>query len=256
MSETTSREETKREKSAKRGLHGWKAALAVFGCGTLAAFGVFGVIVAVLSFFFGALSSGLNTPSGAVGDPGQAQGEPIEYLEPGELNLCEQDVQYSHGQSDPGYVSENYEDPALVGEFEERVVSDTCSWDIFPAGSSIVEAWDFSYSYEAVVSSVDGESGEIASRRFEELVSDPRVDGDILSEGDFSGVSSRSYYYYSKNSEGGYEYRLFGQTRGTVYVIKFISPEVNGVISEAHFGNEARSVAAMVEPALKVLVPD
>ena len=238
-------------------MHGWKAATAVFGCGTLAAFGVFGVIVGVLSLIFGTLSTGVNTSSNGQGVPEQAVGQPVEQVDPGQFNLCEQDVQYSHGQNESGYVSSNYNDPALDGEESDRTITDECIWEIAPPQATVHEPWTFTYSYEAVVSTSESEgSEEVASRRFDQLVNQLGDEIGTLAESGEADISERSYYHYGRSDAGDYMYFLVGQTRSTVYVINFVSPEVNGEVGAIRFTNEARSVASMVEPALKVLVPD
>lgn len=244
--------------SAKKGLHGWKAVLAVFGCGTLAAFGVFGIIVGVLSLFLGAFSSGVSSSASGGNAPVEQTGKPIIHLEPGELNLCEQDIQYSHGQSDPRYVSENFDDPALRGNEEDRVISDQCEWEISPVGDNFLEhSWYFSYSYDAVVSNSGEKSQkEVASDRYEENVEDLAGEVENLLESGDSDLGERSYFYYGTSSSGDYLYYLVGQTRSTVYVIHFESPVENGEVDSPWFKNEARAVANKAEASLKVLVPE
>ncbi|GHC93210.1 hypothetical protein GCM10007079_42380 [Nocardiopsis terrae] len=246
-----------RRAPAKKGLHGWKAAGAVFGCGTLAAFGVFGAIVGILSLFLNTLSSGVGS-SASGGDVSVEQtGEPIVELEPGELNLCEQDVQYSHDQADPGYVSENFDDPALDGNEDDRVVSDQCDWEITPKGDNLFDPWYFLYSYEAVVSSSGGASQEeVASLRYDELVGELAGEVNDLRESGEVGLGDRSYFHYGMSGSEDYVYYLIGQTRSTVYVIHFEAPSENGEVDSTWFTNEARVVAAKVEPALQVLVPE
>lgn len=238
----------------KQGLHGWKAAGAVFGCGSLAAFGVFGVLVGVASLFFSTVSEGISgSPEAGINQTG----EPIENLEPGEMDLCVQDVQYTHGQYEHGYSSGNYLDPAFDGNKEDRTVSDECSWEITPKGESYVDPWFFSYSYQAVVATSNSEDPyDVASAYFEEFVTDFPVRGyELISSGE-ADLSERSYFYYGKGSDGGYVYYIAGQTRSTVYVIHFSSPVYNGKITETRFLNEARHVASYVEPGLAVLIPE
>ena len=249
-------EEKPKKKPArpKKGLHGWKAALTVFGCGTLAAFGVFGIILGLANFFVSTLSSGVpETPEGVA----EQTGEPVEDLAPGELDLCAQDVQYAYGSGDSNYSSDNYVDTAIDGDGEDRVVEDECSWDITPEGEGVSEPWDFTYSYQAVVStSGEKEAGEVASDNFGELVEDFSSHVNSILDSGESDLSERSFFYYGKDVDGSYFYRLIGQTRSTVYVMHFISPEANGEIGQTRFLHEARHVSSYVEPGLQVLVPD
>ncbi|MCY9787741.1 hypothetical protein KIK06_28070 [Nocardiopsis sp. EMB25] len=246
-----------KEPVRKKGLHGWRAAVAVFGCGTVAAFGVFGALVGVASLFLSGVANGVG---GNDNQPRVAMtGEPIAELDPGALDLCAQDVQYAYGQPDSNYSSGNYEDPALGGNVEDRTVRDECEWEIYPQGSvpGQIEPWRFSYTYEAVISTSDGIGpDEVASNRFDELVSDlSQRDYEILESGE-ANLSERSYYYYSVAPSGGYAYYLVGQTRSTVYAMTFEAPAVNGEVSSARFANEADHVASFVEHSLNAWVPE
>src|SRR5699024_3230464 len=85
-------EKPKKKKPArpKKGLHGWKAALTVFGCGTLAAFGVFGILVGVASMFFG-FSSGQESMTSPEEDPIAGIGQtaiPRDSTGTGDIDLC------------------------------------------------------------------------------------------------------------------------------------------------------------------------
>ncbi|GAB2498799.1 hypothetical protein [Nocardiopsis aegyptia] len=240
----------------KKGLHGWRAAVAVFGCGSLAAFGVFGVIVLVLNVVLSTAATGV--PGAEREATVQQTGEPIAHLEPGEMDLCVQDVQHTYDQYDPHYQSDNYEDPALQGNEEDRTVSDHCSWEITPRGDSGgLEPWVLTYAYEAVISTTGSDSPqEVASSRYSELVAGHESNElDLLASGD-ADLSDRSFFHYGTDPEGAYVYYLTGQTKSTVYVIKFESPAVNGEVPVRRFRNEADHVASFVEPGLGVLVPD
>src|SRR5699024_7871082 len=162
-------EEKPKKKPArpKKGLHGWKAALTVFGCGTLAAFGVFGVLIGAINLFFSGISSESEKP-----DVPQVpqNASPIAELAPGELDLCGRHVMGAYMLPDLDYESGNYSDPALDGEYEDRVVSDICSWEVQPQ-SGFLEPVHFTYSYESFISRPGGEGTEdAASSRYDELV--------------------------------------------------------------------------------------
>lgn len=240
----------------KQGLHGWKAALAVFGCGTLAAFGVFGVLVGIASLLLDSVANGVDSSNEVplVAEPG----EPIADLDPGELNLCKDDVQYAYNMADSNYESGNYEDPALSGEGGDRIVSDECVWEIMPqgAGGSALEDWRLTYSYEAIVSLADGSSrDEVASGKFDRLVDEVSAAEGVISTGEVN-QSDRSFYAYGKTENGEYFYYLVGQTRSTVYTIHYVSPAGNGEVSQNRFEREATHVASLVEPGLQILIPE
>ncbi|QRN78902.1 MAG: hypothetical protein JK586_10815 [Nocardiopsis sp. BM-2018] len=253
----TKEADSKHKVLRKKGLHGWKAALAVFGCGTMAAFLVFGVIAGVASLFFSSVREGF---SGAASDgaPQVIQtGVPFEQLEPGEMDICVQDIQYVYTPGSSSYASENYEDPALDGNTEDRVISDTCSWEIYPDGDGIFDPWFFEYSYEAVVSTPDGRDRvDVASEGYDAHISEiPGRIPELISSGDAS-YSERSYYFYGKDGEGNFLYYLVGQTKSTVYVIHYESSTENVDITWEWFHGEAGDVASYVEPGLGVVIPD
>ncbi|WP_155988835.1 hypothetical protein [Nocardiopsis sp. CNT312] len=241
----------------KQGLHGWKAAGAVFGCGTLAAFGTFGVLLGVANMVLSSLSSGID---GSSNHPQAVlTGDPIPDLDPGEMNLCVQDVQHAYPPVDSDYYSGNYEDPALDGNWEDRTVRDRCVWEIMPTGSAPgqFEPWEFSYSYESVIDSPgELDPDHLARERFDELVEELSSSrGEVIDSGEGS-LSERSHFFYEKSPSGGYAYFLVGKTRSTVYVMSFFSPASNGEITKERFSGEARHVASYFETSLQVLVPE
>ena len=253
-------EEKSKKKPArpKKGLHGWKAALAVFGCGTLAAFGVFGVIVGISSLFFSTLSSGVDSGEQAADQVGGSDtGEPIDELPPGELDLCAMHVQYTFNNYVDGYSSGNYEDPAEDGEEDDRVVSDTCEWDITPPQEDGLYPWQFTFSYESVIATPgDASSEEVASDKYEEFVASAGIsEVNILSSGK-DEFGDRSDFFYGENDGGGFSYILIGQERSSVYTIHFTSDPEGRDITEDRFRREARKVVSDVAPGFRGLVPE
>ncbi|GAA0989652.1 hypothetical protein Q7689_15215 [Nocardiopsis tropica] len=248
---------------AKQGLHGWRAAAAVFGCGSLAAFGVFGVLVGVASLFLNFASSEVQAePDGPSGGPAEQIGEPRSSLGEGQMNVCEDNLNHlstiTTTRQDEG---ENFVDTAAGGdpqiEGAERVVRDDCHWTITPTSNS--SPWDFRFSYEAVIDSVEGEeSEEVASLRFEEVRSRVSNDlADVETEGD-AGFGETSYSFYGTGDQGQPVYIAVVQANSAVYQIRFDAQSdalVDGV-SENEFENEARKIANFLGYGFQFWIPE
>lgn len=248
----------------KQGLHGWKAALAVFGCGTLAAFGVFGVLVGIAGAFLNLTSSGIGTEGDASsgGNPAEQIGEARSSLGEGEMDVCSDNLDHlttiSTVRQDGG---ENYSDTASGGRPEiegaDRVVEDTCLWTLNPASGS--PPWDFSFSYEAVIDAADGGSPvEVASARFEELKAElPSELSQVSSEGD-AGFGDSSYAVYGTGESGQSAFAALIQTKSAVYVIRLEdrADTSAGQISENEFKSEARKIANFLGHGFTYWIPD
>ncbi|MFE9245260.1 hypothetical protein [Nocardiopsis sp. NPDC006938] len=207
---------------AKTGLHGWKAGLAVFGCGTLAAFGVFGVIVGALGLFLGGISSGVNATA-AEGNRESVVPEqtikPKESLDYGALDLCGKTIPGADGNQVRTDAGGAYVDSGE--EAAPRIVSDRCDWNVIPA-SSPNSRWTMKFEYAAFVVSGDGgPASEEADDEFEGRVSDVE---DLQLEGKTSGdarVADRSHFVHGVADSGATIYVLVGRTGDTVYEMTF-----------------------------------
>ncbi|MFW6641427.1 hypothetical protein ACOALZ_15455 [Nocardiopsis algeriensis] len=247
-------ETEQKQQPKKQGLHGWKAAAAVFGCGTLAAFGVFGAVVGLGGVVISSFSSGVSSSQEA--PVLHQEPSPVSELDPGELDLCGRHVMAVYMGSDTSYSSGNYEDPALEGEFEDRIVRDSCEWEV-RLQQNLLNPVDFTYSYESVISTSDvAGAGEVASVLYEETVEGFPRDGTELLESGESDVGDRSYFFYGRNSGGGYTYSLVGQTHTSVYVIEYITGDEGRVVTSESLANEARRVMDHTERAFTALVPE
>ncbi|MFL1378839.1 hypothetical protein [Nocardiopsis protaetiae] len=248
----------------KQGLHGWKAALTVFGCGTLAAFGVFGVLIGIVGTFFNLTSSGIDTEGGGSsgGNPAEQIGEARSSLGEGEMDVCGDNLDHlssiSTTRQDGG---ENYSDTASGGQPEiqgaDRVVEDTCLWTLNPASGS--PPWDFSFSYEAVIDAADGgDPVDVASERFEEIKADlPSELAQVSSEGE-AGFGDASYAVHGTGETGNSAFIALIQTKSAVYVIRFDDKADSSVgqISENEFKSEARKIATFLGHGFTYWIPD
>lgn len=248
----------------KQGLHGWKAALAVFGCGSLAAFGVFGALAGIAGAFLNLTSSGIGAEGEAVsgGNPAEQIGEPRSSLGEGEMNVCSDNLEHlstiSTTRQDDG---ENYSDTASGGQPDiqgaDRVVEDACLWTLNPASGS--PPWDFSFSYEAVIDAADGEAPvEVASARFDEIKQElPGELAQVSSEGD-AGFGDSSYAFYGTNESGQSAFIALIQTKSAVYVMRFEDRAASSVgeISENEFKSEARKIANFLGHGFTYWIPD
>lgn len=240
----------------KRGLHGWRAAAAVFGCGSLAAFGFFGALLGFVSLFLDVSSNGIDSPPQ---DPGPILGQsaiPRDSIETGAIDLC--------GGTIPG-VDEvqatridsggSYNDP---GEGEApRTVTDECSWNVFAAGGPTNLTMDF--SYEAFISDENGDdAGGLADSRFAEIKSEiesPQMDS--MSSGD-AVYADEAYYVHGLTDVGSTSYAMVLRSGDTVYEMNFESDRdfpSGELISASIFENEIENLVSYIEVRLGVVGP-
>lgn len=263
MSDTKTEEESKRKEPAKKGLHGWKAATAVFGCGTLAAFGVFGVIVGILSMFLNVASSGLSSSEEqSVNAPAEQIGEARADLDEGEMDVCTDNLtplsSINVNRQDSG---ENYLDTTDEGEIPlenvHRLVEDECHWEIIPQSNST--PWDFYFSYEAVIDA-EGEDPreDIASYRFDDLRSGLGSDLEQVKSDSENPFGESSYSVYGVGDQGQSVYLVLVQVRSAVYQIHF-EDRPEGALSETSenaFAGEARKVTNFLRNGFEYWIPE
>ena len=255
MSDTKTEEESKRKEPAKKGLHGWKAATAVFGCGTLAAFGVFGMIVGIISMFLNAASSGISP--GDSSDPVASQSiTPREEFLDDKFDLC--------GRTLPSIRELNLNFSAPEGEYEDSatgggapgegdlVRSDECGGTMSPSGSYAVP-WEFKFSYRAIIYAPDGGRDDLASSDLEELRA--QVESEmVVTESGVSDMGDESNYYYGSledNSESVYV--MLVQQRSATYMIRFSSSDE---VTSTAFTGEARKFAPQLSITLGSRIPE
>ncbi|SHK78222.1 hypothetical protein SAMN05421803_13320 [Nocardiopsis flavescens] len=239
----------------KQGLHGWKAALAVFGCGTLAAFGVFGALVGIIGVFFDLTSSGIGSKPGDAQTSAELIGEPQASIDPGDIDLCSKNLQASGSLSltrmDDGG---NYEDTA--GDDEWRV-SDHCQWELVPDYTTS-RPWSLQYSYEAVISAPDTSRVDTASEEFDarsgEIASEFHV---VESEG-VGDLADRSYFFYGEMSPGVTGYVILAQTRSAFYEIRIEAEsesETSDLVSQNAMHREAAKLVRISEIEFEIWIP-
>lgn len=249
----------KKRSKGKRGLYGWRAFFAVFGCGTLAAFVVMGVIVGVLNIFFSALTTP-NQPEETLPQAVEPR-EDRETTKPGVLNLCEL-VEgrglMSASTGNRGGEKDQYEDTALSDdEADPRTVSDSCLWEV-NVGST--DVWDFQLDYVAYMETAR-QPGlvELAEQSFDEEVKEAEnFLGEVEEEGSIETLKygGKGDYFYS-NSEGEERFVLVRLLKSGVYVVTFTNPGAeDGGGSLQQFRTEAVKVAGAVDEAFERQIPD
>ncbi|WP_152521239.1 hypothetical protein [Nocardiopsis ganjiahuensis] len=258
----TKEADSKRKEPAKKGLHGWKAALAVFGCGTLAAFGTFGVVVGVLSLFIGTVSSGITTSETPINQPGAGIGAPRADLDVGEMDVCTDNLgklsTITVDRQDSGDSHVDTTDSSQIDiDGVSRLVSDDCLWEFKPHGNST--PWDFEFSYEAII---DAEAGkdrdELAASRFDELRDDlPSTVENVASEKE-SPWGDSSYSVYGTDASGRSVYVALVQTRSAVYSIRFEdkAEQSVGQVAENTFLQEGRKVTNFLKQGFDYWIPE
>ncbi|MFY7068723.1 hypothetical protein ACOQFV_22940 [Nocardiopsis changdeensis] len=247
----------------KQGLHGWKAALAVFGCGTLAAFGVFGVLVLIVGTFFRATSTGVSGEADQVAGAEQT-GTPRDELPAGDLNVCENYVPNISDVTIRETLSSADRDDAQVEGFqtgERREVSGECSFSIQPAYGvdSQSSQWVMDFSYQALVFDPSGGLDEQAAEVFESEISQAEQESNDsveIDDHDWAG-ESRSFYWVSETGES--HYLVVSRTRSAVYTFGFAgdSADANaGAVSKNAFQRQAADVVQRLDNRFFLLIPE
>ncbi|MYR33735.1 hypothetical protein GTW20_16065 [Nocardiopsis alba] len=261
MSETTTREETKREKPVKRGLHGWKAALAVFGCGTLAAFGVFGVIVGLLSMLVNAASSGISGSTQSQQTIPDQVGKPRDSLEPGALNICEDYFNFISDVQIDSFISSDHSDDAEASgysEGDEREVSDECKFTIIPQFGS-TSLWYLDFNFTAFVYDPGGEEYESAEELF---LSEYSSAGGLFSEveeGDGGDWAEEVRSFYGAGEDGTSQYFVIARSGSVVYSFMFsgdASGAEGGRVSEFDFSRQVERLGPRIDKMFFDAIPE
>ncbi|MEU0489019.1 hypothetical protein ABZ249_07305 [Nocardiopsis sp. NPDC006139] len=239
----------------KQGLHGWKAALAVFGCGTLAAFGVFGVLVGIAGAFLDLTSSGIGSEPGDASTSAELIGEPQASIEPGDIDLCSKNLEASSNLSlariDGGG---NYEDTAGADEWR---ISDLCQWELVP-DYTVARPWELEYSYEAIVSATGESRVDVASEAYDARVEEISAGfQSVASEGP-GDLADRSYFVYGEISPGVTGYTFLAQTRSAVYEIKIEAEsesETGELVSQNAMHREVAKLVRISEIEFEIWIP-
>ncbi|MEU3232638.1 hypothetical protein [Nocardiopsis alba] len=260
MSETTTREETKREKPAKRGLHGWKAALAVFGCGTLAAFGVFGVVVSLLGTLVTTVSSGLNPREASDGSAPEAVAPTLEareeFLED-KFDLCSITLPSISGsglsvEDSPPVPVDSSNDGGPPAE-NDLVRSGECEGFIQPAaGIPSTRPWEFRFSYSAIIFAPGDNREELAGESFEEWSAMLEAPGFEMEEAGNLDFLEESYYVYGSSGGEGKEYAFVSRKRSAVLMLELSSGDGTSI---PQFESEVRKLERNLVFVLDDLIP-
>jgi hypothetical protein len=259
----TKEADSKRKEPAKQGLHGWKAALAVFGCGTLAAFGLFGVLVAVLSLFVSSVSSGISGGDADQPIAAEQRGVPREELEPGGLEICG-DYMAMEAMTDIRVcevISISHMDPAEDPGYDPgayRSVSGECKFTVKPDfGNSAL--WYFDFSFEAIIHDPVEDRDQMAEGVLSQfLVEAPNEFSQVESQGAPEWADS-AQSYYGKDQDGVSQYLVVAQTRSAVYQMVFSAdPDglEEGQVSEFDFERQAEQLGSRLDNRFFSVIPE
>ncbi|MEU1898837.1 hypothetical protein ABZ512_10680 [Nocardiopsis dassonvillei] len=241
---------------SKQGLHGWKAAAAVLGCGSAAAFGLFGVVLVVLSFIANTLSSGVGpseeTPAAAAPPPSPRQSFDFD-----KFDLCNdtltsiRSLNLTLEESGEGPV-----DTAIEGgewNDDNLVRADSCRGTLIP-DSSYVEPWEIDFSYRAIIFAPKGERDELAQSDLVEWKEDAEDSDLAISESGSVDFSDESYFVYANPEDGlGSSYSLVARKRSGIFRVDLSSGEST---SRAAFENEIRKIVERLDFTLANRIPE
>ncbi|CAL9442688.1 hypothetical protein SUDANB121_02294 [Nocardiopsis dassonvillei] len=244
----------------KQGLHGWKAALAVFGCGTLAAFGVFGLVLAVFGTFLSTLSSGFGGSSegaGSVPAVGAQPSEPREDFRAEDFDVCEivdsiTAIQLTFAEESEGPVDESLAGGSPAGN--DLVRSGSCSGSVTPAGSGYPSGpWDVDFSYRAVIYSPEDNRDQLAGEYLQEVASEISISGIAVTEsGPYDLLDEAQYFYGVPGSGAGSYYAVVARKRSAVILVEFSSADQ---VTAAAFSNEVKKLQVRLDNDLRDLIP-
>ncbi|MFI6577032.1 hypothetical protein ACIBFB_14625 [Nocardiopsis sp. NPDC050513] len=249
-----------KEPVRKKGLHGWRAAAAVFGCGTLAAFGVFGAVIGVLNLLLDTAASGFSSDGEDI--PAVAQSvQPRAELEPGALDLCSDYLPQISDITIASELTAEHSDEAQDSSFSSevaRTVTGRCTFELTPQFGT-VNKWLFGFEFEAVIHDPSQNRDQVASSILQQRLTD--VEGEfesIESQGEHDWAdASRSFY--GENADGVSQYVVVSQTRSAVYTIIFTGdPESvdNGAVSEFDFERQAEVLAGRLHDRFYRVIPE
>ncbi|WP_160051631.1 hypothetical protein [Nocardiopsis sp. FR26] len=242
----------------KQGLHGWKAAAAVFGCGTLAAFGVFGVVVALLGTLLSTLSSGFGGSQQNPDDSsvGAAQTtSPRDEFVSDKFDLCRislpsvSSVSLLLDDDGVGPVDTSVEggEPA-----EDNLVrSDECSGTLHPTART-TQPWSFHFSYRAVIFSPEGDREDLSQGDLEQWREEAEESLAGFEEGGELDFLDRAHYVYGNSPVGGVEYIAVARKRSAVLQFSMVSQDENSPI---HFESEVKKFENHLDLALQNMIP-
>ncbi|WDZ91848.1 hypothetical protein [Nocardiopsis sp. HUAS JQ3] len=243
---------------SKQGLHGWKAAAAVFGCGTLAAFGVFGVVVALLGTFLSTLTSGFSqeeqTPGGAGSVAAQPTAPREEFLAD-RFDLCEIVDSISAIQLSLTSGSEEPKDASIDGGPSaegDLVRSGSCGGVVRPDATYSVP-WEFEFTYRAVIYSPEGNRDELAQADLEAWADEIESSGHTIEEsGPYSMVDEALYFYgVPENGEGNF-YTVVARKRSGVFMVNMTAEDG---ASAAEFSHEVMKMETRLDNDLGTMIP-
>ncbi|WP_306366641.1 hypothetical protein [Nocardiopsis sp. CC223A] len=247
----------------KQGLHGWKAAIAVFGCGSLAAFGVFGVLALIAGSFLRATSAGVTEEEGQVAGVEQT-GAPRDELPPGDLNVCENYFPLISDVTIEETLSSVDMDDAQAEGFQlgdRREVAGECSFVISPSYGINSESarWDMNFSYQAIVFDPNVDRDEQAAQIFVSEVSEAERVNSGSSEVDDPSWAEESRAFYGVGEAGESRYLVILRTRSAVYTFDFagdVSDANSGVVPKNDFTRQAEDVVERLHNRFFLLIPE
>lgn len=223
----TKEAESKRREPAKKGLHGWRAALAVFGCGTLAAFGVFGIIVILLSTFISTVSEGVSPGGGGSPPPVAGTGEPREEFLGDTFDPC----RIIDSITTAGFSMEENSEPmdsAIGGgpsTDDDLVRTGECTGSI-SLGSGAFNPLDAHFSYRSIIFHPEDGKDDISRSDMESWKSGFEASGRAVDHSGELDMLDEGYYYYADLGDGsGSSYYAVARLRSSVVSFDLTSPD-------------------------------
>ncbi|MEE2037828.1 hypothetical protein Q8791_11420 [Nocardiopsis sp. CT-R113] len=240
----------------KQGLHGWRAAVAVFGCGSLAGLAVFGLVVAIFGTFLSALSSGFETEAPPGGGAVAARpSAPRDEFREEDFDLCEIIDSISSIQLSLTSGSESPRDESIGGGppgSDDLVRSGSCGGIVRPEATYVVP-WEFDFTYRAVIYSPEDDRDELAEVDLQDWLADAEgAEFAVEESGRFDMVDEAYYFYGVPESGMGNAFSVLGRKRSGIFMINLTAEDGASV---AEFSYEIMKLDSRLDNDLGSMIP-
>lgn len=236
----------------KQGVSGWRAFLMMFGCGTMAAFLVVGVVVGGVRMLF------LPSDEEKASPQNKASREPVTDMTPGAIDACELIEDYP-----PISLTHKIGEESSPDEKNPKgnkwTVSDKCKWEFSGKDG---HNWILAFSYKSIINyGRKKERYNLAEEYFNKKSND-ELDNfeEVTLEGRSSDNFGKDHEIFGVEKDLQ-KYVLINKIKSSVYVLhisqkKGNNSSENRSLAKEDFDGYAESVSDVVDSQFEDVVPD